>query len=255
MTESIVRREIVIHARRETVFRFFTESPLFAKWWGDGSTIDARVGGAVLIQYPNGVKASGEVREIVPGERVVFTFGYESGKPCGPGETVVAMTFADAPSGTRVTLTHECPTPEIRDMHVPGWRYQMAVFAKVAADEELSDAASTVDRWFAAWSETDPAKQRELLTAATDDDVEFRDAWGLTKGVDDLLGHIAAARMHLGSATLKRTGEVRRSHGVALADFLATKPDGSEAMSGTNVFRFSPDGRIAEATGVPISSR
>ena len=33
-------RTIVIRARRETVFRYFTDSLRWAKWWGAGSMID-----------------------------------------------------------------------------------------------------------------------------------------------------------------------------------------------------------------------
>ena len=250
MSPYLVRREILIHASRETVFRFFTDSSLFAKWWGEGSTIDPRPGGSVQIRYPNGIQASGEVLEIVDGDQISFSFGYESGKPFGPGATVVTLTFGEAEGGTRVTLTHECPSEEIRDMHVPGWRYQMAVFAKVAADEQHSAAESRVDAWYAAWGESDDDKRRADLASILTDDVEFRDSWGVTSGLDDLLGHIAAARVHLSSAKLERQGDIRRSHGVVLADFIAANPEGEQVMAGTNVFLLAPDGRIRSVTGL-----
>ena len=40
-----LEREILIHAGRETVFRFFTDSERFARWWGPGSRIEPRVAG------------------------------------------------------------------------------------------------------------------------------------------------------------------------------------------------------------------
>ena len=74
-------RSVFIGATPDTVFRFLTDTPRWAAWWGPGSTIDARPGGAVLIRYPGGTEASGEVVEVKPPERIVFTYGYASGKP------------------------------------------------------------------------------------------------------------------------------------------------------------------------------
>jgi uncharacterized protein YndB with AHSA1/START domain len=53
-------RTLLIRARRETVFRFFTDSARWASWWGEGSSIDPRPGGAVVIRYPGAVEARGE---------------------------------------------------------------------------------------------------------------------------------------------------------------------------------------------------
>ena len=49
-------RTLVIQARRETVFQFFTDTPQWAAWWGAGSTIDPKPGGRMLIRHPNGVE-------------------------------------------------------------------------------------------------------------------------------------------------------------------------------------------------------
>ena len=53
-------RTIVIHAAPATVFRCFTDSERWAKWWGPGSTIEARPGGRVYIEHPGGVETVGE---------------------------------------------------------------------------------------------------------------------------------------------------------------------------------------------------
>ena len=90
--EHVLERTVVIRARRETVFRYFTDSDRFAAWWGEGSTIDARPGGALRIRHPNGALASGEVVEIVPPRLVVFTYGYED--PARPGSGTAALAGA-----------------------------------------------------------------------------------------------------------------------------------------------------------------
>ena len=77
-------RTLVIQARRETVFQFFTDTPQWAAWWGAGSTIDPRPGGRMLIRHANGVEVSGQVLEVQPPERLVFTYGYAGGTPIPP---------------------------------------------------------------------------------------------------------------------------------------------------------------------------
>src|SRR5690348_6107605 len=46
-------RTIAIGAPAATVFEYFTDPARWAAWWGEGSTIDARPGGRVLVKYPN----------------------------------------------------------------------------------------------------------------------------------------------------------------------------------------------------------
>src|SRR5436190_13472020 len=92
-------RTVVIVARPETVFRFFTDSVRWASWWGAGSTIDATPGGKVYIRHPNGIEASGEVLELNPPERFVFTYGFASGKPMAPGSSRVTISLAPDGAG------------------------------------------------------------------------------------------------------------------------------------------------------------
>src|SRR5437667_258262 len=121
-------RSVFIEASRDTVFRYFTDSGRWAKWWGSGSTIDARPGGEIYIRYPNAVEVRGEVVEVAAPERIVFTYGYVSGKPMGPGESVVSIRLEETSAGTRLHLLHEFAAAPARDAHIQGWRHQMSVF-------------------------------------------------------------------------------------------------------------------------------
>jgi uncharacterized protein YndB with AHSA1/START domain len=133
----VLERSILICAQRATVFRYFTDSARFADWWGQGSVIDGRKGGAFVIRYPNGVTASGEVVDLVPDERVVMSYGYDDpGKPIPPGGSLVTITLHERPGGTLLHLRHEVAEAKVRDEHVQGWRYQLAVFANVAARDQ-----------------------------------------------------------------------------------------------------------------------
>ncbi len=250
--EHVLERSLVIHAARSTVFRFFTDSELFARWWGDGSTIEASVSGAVRIRHPNGVIVLGEVTELIAGERIAFTWGYESGQPIGLGESHVTITLADVPNGTLLQLEHRFRDLAARDAHVAGWRYHLAVFAKVVADEQFAAAESVIDGWFAAWNAESEEDRRSELERVTSPSIEFRDPYGVTSGVEDLLGHIRQARMHLKTCHLGRDGAVRRSHGVAVAGFAARDGDGKQVMRGENVYELAPDGRLARVIGLPV---
>ena len=242
----LLSRSVLLRARRATVFGFFADSARFA-WWGPGSSIDPRPGGEVRIRYPNGAEARGEVVEIVPGERIVFTYGYpEPEKSVPVGGSRLEIALEELPEGTLLHLRHEFAGAAARDEHVQGWRYQLAVLANAVAAVEHAGAAARIDAWFAAWSEPDAARRRELLAGATVEEVEFRDAWACLRGREDLAANLdALARMAPGSVVARR-GDVRSCQGSALADW---EVSGGYSARGTNYFRFAPDGRIAAAVG------
>jgi uncharacterized protein YndB with AHSA1/START domain len=248
--EHVLERAILIRARRETVFRFFTDSARFAAWWGEGSRIDPRPGGPLRIRYPNGVEASGEVVEIVPEEKIVFTFGYEAAdKPIPPGGSRVTVLLEEGQHGTLLRLRHALASAEARDAHVAGWRYQLALFANVVAGEQHAAVADRADRLLAAWTEADPDRRRAVLGEIAVDDLAFRDAFACTEGLEDLVEHISASRLHMPGVRLERRGEPRQCQGTALVDWVARGSDGRDRGAGTSVLELAPDGRIARVTG------
>lgn len=250
LLQHVLDRTVTIAARRETVFRYFSDSARFAAWWGEGSRIDPRPGGELLIRFPNGILAGGEVVEIVEGERIVFSYGFASGQPIALGASRVTVTLEDSAAGTVVRLHHELPTAAARDEHVQGWRYQLALFANVASREEHAGAAALADRFFACWGETDAAARRAELARIALASVAFRDPYSCTDGIDDLDAHVAAAQRFMPGVVLVRQGEARQCQGLALVDWTVTAPDGSPRARGTNVFEFAADGRIARVTGL-----
>src|ERR1700742_4486667 len=87
-----LERTVVIKAKPETVFRFFTDSDRWASWWGIGSTIDARPGGTVYTRHQGGaVESRGEVVEVSEPTKIVFTYGFASGTPIPPGASRVTI--------------------------------------------------------------------------------------------------------------------------------------------------------------------
>lgn len=243
-------RRAFIRARPETVFRHFTDAQRWAAWWGQGSNIDPRPGGKVLIRYPNAVEVSGEVLEVAPPQRLVFTYGYASGQGIAIGGSRVTITLSPESGGTRLHLHHEFAEAAVRDQHVQGWRYQLAVFANVVSDRDPASIARAVDAWFQAWSEPDAGKREALLAAHVADSVRFRDRFSLVDGRSDLEPHLAAVHVFMPGMRLERAGDPRHCQGTVAADWVAYGPDGAAQGKGTNVFTLDEDGRIADVVGL-----
>ena len=244
-----LNRTVVIKAKPETVFRFFTDSARWASWWGAGSTIDARPGGKVYIRHPNGIESLGEVLELRDPERIAFTYGFASGKPIPPGSSRVTIRLDPDEAGTRLHLLHEFAEAGPRDEHVQGWRFQLSLFGNVIANEVYADAANAVDVWFAAWVVADEQARQETLAGIVTPGIRFRDRFSLLDGLADLTAHIGAAQRFMPGIGLQRKGDLRQCQGTVLADWIAAGSDGKERMSGTSVFVFNPDGRIDSVTG------
>ena len=250
-----IDRTIAIDASRETVFRFFTDTARWAAWWGQGSTIEPRPGGAVSIRNPAGTRVAGEVVEVQPPERIVFTYGYVSGQPIPAGSSRVTIRLEAAGDGTRLHLVHELADLAARDRHVQGWRYQLSVFANVVADELHANAAQLVDAWFDAWAEPDELARREVFARIATTGVRFRDRYSMLDGLDDLVAHAGAAQRFMPGIRLHRAGDVRHCLGTVLADWSARNAEGRERMSGTNVFVLGASGRIEAAVGLTNAGR
>ena len=244
-----LERIVTIEARPDTVFSFFTDSTRWAKWWGAGSSVEPRVGGRVLIRHPNGVEVGGEILELAPPARIVFTYGYASGVPIAAGGSRVAIELEAVAEGTRLHLTHDFAERPPRDQHIQGWRYQLAVFANLVADQVHANAAGVIDAWFQAWNERDAAARLTVLGRLAAPDLQFRDRYGLIRGVDEMAGHLGAVQQFMPGMTLSRTGDVRQCQGRALSDWVATGSDGAPRGRGTNAFVFDADGRVRDVVG------
>ena len=244
-----LNRTIVIRASRATVFAFFTDTERWAAWWGAGSSIEARPGGAMRIRYPDGTEAAGDVLEVSPPQRIVFTYGYVKGTPIAPGQSRVTIRLDPHPDGTSLSLIHEFSDEQVRDQHVQGWRYQLSLFANVVANEANARAGDVVDAWFDVWTTTDAAERQASLTRIAAPEVAVRDRFSAVDGLADVDAHIAGAQRFNPGITLRRTGNVRHCQGTVLAEWVATARDGQQRGAGTNVFTFDADGRLTSVIG------
>ena len=111
------------------IFKAYTTPELVKRWWhanrGTCTTtdIDLRVGGkwrwVMVTDSGFEVAFHGEYREIVPGERLVYTEVYEGAPLAANGEEEAAvntLTFTETDGRTRLTTLTETRTKEVRDM-------------------------------------------------------------------------------------------------------------------------------------------
>ncbi len=141
----------IIAAPRRLVFKAWTEPEHVARWWGPQGFVttfcemDIRVGGRyrLCMRSPEGKDywKQGVYREIVPPERIVFTFAWEDehGKP--GHELLTTVTFTEHGSGTQLTLRQEgFENIERRNSHGEGWTSCFERFAEYVAT--VSDETS-----------------------------------------------------------------------------------------------------------------
>lgn len=126
----IVTRHIA--APPAEVYRYLTDSDLWARWQGSEATIHARPGGLFLMSAPNGHRARGEFVELIPEERVVFTWGWVDHPGVPPGSSTVEIELSSTDGGTLLTLTHRDLPPDEIDLHVAGWNHYLPRLATAA---------------------------------------------------------------------------------------------------------------------------
>jgi uncharacterized protein YndB with AHSA1/START domain len=118
----LVVHEILVSARPETVFEFFIDPRKMTRWKGRKAELDPRPGGIYRVEISDQATARGEYVEIVPNERVVFTWGWEGeGMPVPPGSSTVEITLTPENDKTLVRLVHRDLPVEARESHDDGW--------------------------------------------------------------------------------------------------------------------------------------
>ena len=136
-TAEVVQREIRIDAAPSTVFEFLTDPTKMVRWMGTEAVLDPRPGGDYAVNITGHERVSGEVIEIVPDRRLVFTWGWEGGAlPVAPGESTVEISLEPDGQGTLLRLTHRDLPQGMHKFHRLGWDYALPRLAAVAAGRD-----------------------------------------------------------------------------------------------------------------------
>jgi uncharacterized protein YndB with AHSA1/START domain len=79
-----------------------------------------------------GQTARGEFIELVPDQRVVFTWGWIDAPGVPPGSTVVEIDLIAEADGTLLRLTHRDLATDEMDSHRAGWLHYLSRLRTVA---------------------------------------------------------------------------------------------------------------------------
>ena len=130
-----------LNAPPEKVYAAWTEPKKIVKWFGPDAgpvkqaSADVRVGGRYAVKFhtEDGEEhnVGGIYREVVPNQKLVFTWAWES---TPERESLVTIDLKRAGDGTDMTLIHEQFFDEdARDRHQQGWTGALNKLEKLLA--------------------------------------------------------------------------------------------------------------------------
>lgn len=142
---STVTLHRVLASAPEKVFRAFIEPDAIASWLPPTGflctvhELDARVGGKHRMSFRNFTTGGshafgGTYREIVPGERLVYTDGFDD--PNLPGEMIVTVTLKAVSVGTELNIEQQ-GIPDVIPLEACylGWQDSLHKLAKLVQAE------------------------------------------------------------------------------------------------------------------------
>jgi len=133
----VIRAELATD--RDATWAALTEPPLMERWFTHASAVGA-AGDAYELDFGDGDVMRGFVLDVVPGERLVYSWGWEGG-PAAP-RTRVSWELTPGEDGTLVTLTHDGwseagLTAKERDEHAAYWEGYVAALVEMT-DEDVA---------------------------------------------------------------------------------------------------------------------
>ncbi len=138
-------KSAVLPVSPEEAFALITEPERLRRWKTVTATVDLRAGGSYRFTVTPGHVAEGTFREVDPGRRVVFGWGWNGSEDLPADASTVTITVEPADGGSLVTLVHEGLNEAQAAMHAEGWDHFFERLERLAA---TGDAGP--DEW--AWA-------------------------------------------------------------------------------------------------------
>ena len=118
----------------DEAFALITEPERLRRWQTVSATVDLRAGGAYRWTVTPGHVAAGTYREVEPGKRIVFGWGWDGSEDLPPDASTVTVTVEPTgDGGSLVTLVHEGLNEEQTKGHAEGWHHFFERLERVAA--------------------------------------------------------------------------------------------------------------------------
>lgn len=135
----------------DEAFELITEPERLRRWQTVSAFVDLRAGGAYRWIVTPGHVAVGTYREVEPGHRIVFGWGWEGSPELPPDTSTVTITVEPADGGSLVTLEHAGLSAEQAVAHAEGWNHY---FDRLETAAVKGDAGP--DEWAFAPENLDP---------------------------------------------------------------------------------------------------
>ena len=146
----------------DEAFALITEPERLRRWQTVSAVGALRAGGEYRWTITPGHVAAGTFREVEPGRRIIFGWGWEGNDDLKPDASTVTVTVTVEPAdgGSRVTPVHEGLTEEQAAMHAEGWNHYFERLQKVATTGDASQ-----DEWAFAPENLTPITAAEAALA------------------------------------------------------------------------------------------
>jgi uncharacterized protein (TIGR03086 family) len=154
-------KTVALPVSPDEAFALITDPERLRRWQAVSALVDLRAGGHYRWTITPGHVAAGTYRELEPGKRIVFGWGWEGNKDLGPDASTVTITLEPAEGGTLVTLVHEGLTEQQAAMHAEGWNHFFDRLARLAA---TGDAGP--DEWMQVPENLSPVTAADAALAA-----------------------------------------------------------------------------------------
>jgi len=168
-------KSVVVPLDPDATFALITEPERLRRWMAVAARVELRPGGDYRWTVTPGHTAAGTIVDVEPGNRVVFSWGWEDGDPA-PGGSTVTLTLTPVDAGTEVRLEHDGLTDEQAAHHAVGWNHFMDRLVAAGRD---GDAGR--DEWAAAPDPLDELVCAEATLAVLQGVLRDLDSVDLTK--------------------------------------------------------------------------
>lgn len=132
----VVERKVRIEAHPQTVFGFLTDPAKMLLWTGLEVTLEPQEGGVYRVNMNGRDVMRGNFVEVVPYQKVVFTFGWEGSETLPPGSSTVEYNLIPDGNNTILHLKHHNLPIPMREAHGAGWDHMLTRLVIVARGDD-----------------------------------------------------------------------------------------------------------------------
>jgi len=144
----------------DEAFALLTQPERLRRWQTVSAYVDLRAGGDYRWTISPGHVAAGAYREVEPGRRVVFGWGWDGSDDLPPDASIVTLIVEPTAGGSKVTLIHEGLNEEQAKLHAEGWNHYFERLERLATSGDAGP-----DEWAFVPEDMTPVTASEAVLA------------------------------------------------------------------------------------------